>query len=281
MSAKQSSKSAKKDKFNKKLQELKNRVDFTKEVEDLLGISPNNILTEARTLHNYNTFLDECVEAIQEHGIADKYPDDFDDFVEKVASVKEFTDASLEYKIKARSRDEELEPEQPSKDRLSNYIEPNKFFFEYTGYVNTIKTESWIRPTGVHYTSNTELYMCLEYGNFSFQATQNAANATFRVRRVVRDSVPFLAVGAIQINMHTGLCACGVNGCGWKRSLNQTHAENRELQEYVVLSILEHLSTHSKGIVPRFVQPAKRFRDSPEAKLKSRKCIRAMQIFQN
>lgn len=268
-------KEQKKAAFQHSLKVIRERKTFDTEAAELTGFSPREALSEARTLSNYQEFIKEYEEEIAP--LEESYPEDFEDFQAQAQELIELTDASLEYKIRSQSREQEFDTRpQFKRDHPGNYKETTKLFFQEKK-PRTQKDEAYIRPEGVHYTPNTELYLCTEYGSFSFQATANNAAAALRVRRSIRNGVPFLSVGSIQINMNSGLVSCGLNGCIWARTLNQTHKDDRQLQEYVVLSILAHVGSHTHtntkgqtlGVVPTFKAEPKRTRDSYNDKLRS------------
>lgn len=158
-------------------------------------------------------------------------------------------------------------------------------FVKSANPIGKTNRDMWKRTTK---NDNRDLYVLCDYGNFSLDQTKKYHASLFKVktniRRVSGVATPFLSVGAVQINMRTGVAECGLSGCNMKAQLLHTNPEalalskitgyapepDREYQEYQILKILEHLGTHDKNGWLGKILNVNRRRDTNEDKLRSR-----------
>lgn len=232
---------------------------FTTAIEDLTGESPYSIIAFARTLNNPWEYFDSVREEAKELSIHENFPEEYEEFDERIQQFLDTVDSSLVDEARLNSAQYDkwyVEPEAP------DYYSPRQFRQDVYGYGSpkwvvdsTIGSSRhgnesrkvWNRATN----NDHNLRIICDYGNFDIALTQKAANATLRVRTSIRKGVPYLNIGGVTINMLDGHTQCMVSGCttqGWMTYAPIKDGEpDKEWMEYQVLRVLAHLGDHYNG----------------------------------
>lgn len=275
------------------------------ELEELHGIGSREFFATARLETDPWTFVDDTVKYLKSDGEHDA-PWDYRHGAEDVEAYEEFFEACEEFKNKldaaltsedkTLTRDEQDEPEPKFDTRYSL----RDFRQDAWGHGNVNMRPEFVvdsqiggssRKTWKRVTKGDPIRHLSDWGTFSLDLTKKYADSKVRVRTHIRKGIPFLAVGAVQINMQTGHLECYVSGCGWKRALRYYEANaatehflkngmlkpedlefDKEYAEFQILSILAHLGEHTRTNHNNYWTPindVKRHRDSDEDKLRS------------
>ena len=203
--------------------------------------------------------------------------DGAEDFKQRCEDFMEHLDESLITQLMDQNRDDEIDPEPKYDYKYSNrQFNQDKWGIDPTMFVKDYHSNSrkeWRRSTG----TDEHLRMLTEWGNFSFDITEKNAKAKMRVHTNVRQGVPFLSVGSVNINMHTGVAKCYASGCKFSGQLRYndegTKHFDKEYAEFQVMRILQHLGDHTLKNPNNYWTPiihVKRFRDDETYKWATR-----------
>ena len=244
---------------------------FTSKFQELTGESEWTIIGFAATLNDPWEYIDSVVDELQDE-LEEIHQPSWKDFINRVNIFKEEVDASLQVKHYQSEQTDKwyTEPEKPLKYDRNDYRTVPTYFTTMDERQRTSR-EEWRRVTEDNY----RLRMLVEYGNFDIAVTEKTARAWLRVRTAVRKGVPYLAVGAIQIDMTNGLAQCGVVGCNHKGWLtvkdDGSSVEKKQWLEFQVLRLIMHLGDHDLGSktkqFPVFMHVVSPVRDSAAQKL--------------
>lgn len=234
-----------------------NTSKFQETFEETFKVSPLQFIAEFRTVNNPEQQLEE---AIQEFLGVNEDDEDFQDelteWIEAANnSIQDYQQTLME-KHTISNRWDELDLTPDSKpNKLSNYTD-TKFTIDATVQHNSqsqpiSSRDIWDRTSG----HNTKTIVLTEYGVFDKNLTDRTMWRWLNVNKVQRNGVEWITFGSIQINMSNGEFYCGVNKCEFAHQLMHS---NRQVMEYQILRLLEHLGTHSqKNLVypyPKFLK---------------------------